>query len=281
MDIAITGATGFIGRAVATRLQRDGQTVRPVSMRTPPRPELFENCDAVIHLAGEPVAQRWTAAIRERIRVSRVDGTRSLVTALSGLAKLPRLLISASAVGYYSSRGDEILTESSAPSDDFLGKLAVEWEREAKRAEEFGVRVVILRIAVVLGRDGGALKRMLVPFRLGVGGKIGSGNQWMSWIHRDDLAELVSFALATPDLRGAVNTAAPNPVTNIEFTQELAHAIHRPAIFPVPRLALNLLYGEMASVIYASQRMVPDAACRAGFQFRYSSIRTALNEILG
>ncbi|MGD1098606.1 MAG: TIGR01777 family oxidoreductase [Bryobacteraceae bacterium] len=281
MDIAITGATGFIGRAVTTRLQRDGQTVRSVSMRTTPQPELFKHCDAVIHVAGEPVAQRWTTAARERIRASRVDGTRSLVAALGGLAKPPRVLISASAVGYYGSRGDEILTESSAPADDFLGKLAVEWEREAKQAEKLGIRVVILRIGVVLGRDGGALERMLVPFRLGVGGKIGAGNQWMSWIHLDDLAELVSFALTTPELRGAVNATAPNPVTNIDFTHELAHAVHRPAIFPVPRLALNLLYGEMASVIYASQRVVPEAACRAGFQFRYSSIRTALNEILG
>ena len=281
MDIAITGATGFIGRAVTTRLQRDGQTVRPVSTRTNPRPELFENCDAVIHLAGEPVAQRWTAAVRERIRASRVDGTRSLVAALGGLAKPPRVLISASAVGYYGSRGDEILTESSPPADDFLGKLAIEWERAAKQAEQLGVRVVILRVGPVLGRDGGALKPMLVPFRLGVGGKIGSGKQWMPWIHRDDLVELVSFALATPELRGPVNATAPNPVRNVDFTSELAHAIHRPAIFPVPRPALYLLYGEMASVIYDSQRVVPEAACSAGFQFRYSSIRTALNEILG
>lgn len=281
MDIAVTGATGFVGRRVVEHLHLGGHTVRAVSLRTAPGPEDFKNCDAVIHLAGEPVAQRWTAAARERIRASRVDGTRSLVAALSGLAEPPRVFISASAIGYYGSRGDEVLTESSAPANDFLGKLAVDWEREAKQAEKLGVRVVILRVGVVLGRGGGALDRMLVPFRLGLGGKIGVGNQWMSWVHLDDLAELVSFALATPDLTGAVNATAPNPVTNADFTRELADAVHRPAIFPVPRLALNLLFGEMASIIYASQRVLPEAASQAGFQFRYSSIRTALNEILG
>jgi uncharacterized protein (TIGR01777 family) len=281
MEIAVTGAAGFVGRRVVERLSRGGQTVHAVSLRTAPRSQDFENCEAVIHLAGEPVAQRWTAAARERIRVSRVDGTRSLVMALGGLAEPPRVLISASAIGYYGSRGDEILTESSGPAGDFLGKLAVDWEREAKQAEKLGIRVVLLRIGVVLGRGGGALDRMLVPFRLGLGGKIGAGNQWMSWVHLDDLAELVAFALATPELTGAVNATAPNPVTNADFTRELAHAVHRPAIFPVPQLALNLLFGEMASIIYASQRVLPDAACRKGFQFRYSSIRTALYEILG
>jgi uncharacterized protein len=280
MDIAITGATGFIGRRVVERLQRDGQTIRPVSVRAGLRAEDFKDCDAVIHLAGEPVAQRWTAAARERIRASRVEGTRSLVAALAGLAEPPRVLISASAVGYYGSRGDEIITESSAPAVDFLGKLAVDWEREAKQAEKLGVRVVILRIGVVLGR-GGALDRMLLPFRFGLGGRIGTGKQWMSWIHIDDLADLVSFALVTPQMTGAVNATSPHPVRNAEFTRELARAVRRPAIFPVPRLALNLLYGEMAGIIYASQRVAPEAACRAGFQFRYLLIGTALNQILG
>jgi uncharacterized protein (TIGR01777 family) len=281
MDIAITGATGFIGRRTAEQLQREGHTVYPVSVRRPVTAKDFEHCDAVIHLAGEPVAQRWTTAARERIRGSRVEGTRSLVAALSGLAQPPSVLISASAVGYYGSRGDEVLTESSAPSNDFLGALVVDWESAAKQAEKLGVRVVTLRNGVVLGRDGGALKQMLLPFRLGIGGKIGDGKQWMAWIHLQDVVDLISFALSTPELTGAVNATAPNPVTNVAFTRELAHALHRPAILPVPRFALNLLFGEMASVISASQRVMPEAASRLGFQFRYPLLRTALNEIFG
>jgi uncharacterized protein len=276
----ITGATGFLGRRISERLRASGGTVRAVSTRTPPRAEDLEGCDAVIHLAGEPVAQRWTASARERIRTSRVEGTRGLVRALGGLARPPEVLICASAVGYYGSRGDEILTEASAPADDFLGQVCVEWEREAQEAEKLGVRVVRLRIAVVLSREGGALKRMLLPFRVGIGGKIGDGRQWMSWIHIEDLVALACFALATPALRGAVNASAPNPVTNAEFTRELASALHRPAIFPVPKLALNLLYGEMAGIVYASQRVIPEAALASGFAFQFANIGTALRDLL-
>ena len=277
MNIAITGATGFVGRHVAERLRRGGGTVRAVSTRTAPRPADLEGLDAVVHLAGEPVAQRWTPAARERIRVSRVEGTRNLVEALR--SNPPAVLISASAIGYYGSRGDETLTESAAPAADFLGQVSVEWEREAREAEKFGVRVVRLRIAMVLGLNGGALERMLLPFRLGIGGRIGDGRQWVSWVHIDDLASLVAFALKNPSVAGAVNASAPNPVTNAEFTHDLARALHRPAIIPIPRLALKMLYGEMAGIIYASQRVVPEAAVRSGFQFQFPRIDTALADL--
>jgi len=277
MKIAITGASGFIGRRLVLKLRAAGEEVRPVSLRTAPRPEDFAECGAVIHLAGEPVSQRWTDAARERIRASRVDGTRSLIAALRDAP--PATLISASAVGYYGSRGDEILTESSGAAANFLGQVAVDWEREAQTAEEFGVRVVRLRSAMVLGRDGGALPKMLLPFRLGVGGRIGSGNQWMSWIHVEDLVSMIEFALRTP-LPGAVNACAPNPVTNAEFTRELAGALHRPAILPVPLFALKMLFGEMAEIVYSSQRVLPEAALGAGFRFRFPELRGALRDLL-
>ncbi|PYT14423.1 MAG: TIGR01777 family protein [Acidobacteria bacterium] len=274
----ITGATGFIGRRVVERLRAEGHAVRGISTRTPPRPEDLEGCDAVIHLSGEPVAQRWTPDARERIRASRVEGTRALVAAFRPGS--PSVLVSASAVGYYGSRGEEILNENASPATDFLATVAVEWEREAQNAEKLGVRVVRLRIAMVLGPDGGALERMLLPFRLGIGGRIGSGKQWMSWIHREDLVSLIRFALDNPSVRGAVNACAPNPVTNAEFTRALARALHRPAIFPIPRFALKLLFGEMAEIIFASQRAIPEAAVRAGFEFRFPEAGAALNDVL-
>ncbi|HML17583.1 MAG TPA: TIGR01777 family oxidoreductase, partial [Bryobacteraceae bacterium] len=268
--------SGFIGRRVREQL-RDHE-FRAVSLRGDLRPENFAGLAAVVHLGGEPVAQRWTAAARLRILRSRVDGTRRLVEALK--ANPPAVLISASAIGYYGSRGDEILTETSSGANDFLGQVAQEWERAALAAESFGVRVVILRIAMVLGRGGGALAKMLTPFRLGIGGRIGSGKQWMSWIHLDDLAALIAFALEHPTLRGAVNASAPEPVTNAEFTRELARALHRPAIFPVPEAALKLMFGEMSQMILASERVLPEAALRAGFSFRFPRIREALRDLV-
>jgi len=277
MKIAVTGASGFVGRRLVSKLKAAGEEVRLVSLRTAPRPQDFAECEAVIHLSGEPVAQRWTSAARERIRASRVEGTRSLVAALRETR--PAVLISASAVGYYGSRGDEILTESTEPANDFLARVVVEWEHEAQEAEAFGVRVARARIAVVLGRDGGALKRMLPPFRFGLGGRIGSGKQWLSWIHIEDLVSMIEFALRNP-MSGAMNASAPNPVRNVEFTSELARAVHRPAILPVPLFALKLLFGEMATVVYGSQRMLPEAAMEAGFQFRFPEVRGALQDLL-
>lgn len=280
MNIAITGATGFIGRRVADALRGDGNIVTAVSTRNPPLSRDFQGCNAVVHLAGEPVAQRWSEAARERIWSSRVEGTRAVVKALAGLPRPPSVLVSASAAGYYGSRGDQILSESAAPSGDFLGRLVVEWERAAKEAEKLGTRVVMLRIAMVLGREGGALERMLLPFHLGLGARMGSGNQWMSWIHLTDLVALVSFAMRTSRLIGAVNASAPGPVTNADFTRALARAMHRPAIFQVPHFALRLLFGEMAEILFASQRVTPEAALRAGFQFRFPEIEAALEDLL-
>lgn len=277
MKVVITGGSGFIGRAIAERLRAGGHTVTAVSLRTPPAFEVFAGCDAVVHLAGEPVAQRWTAAAKQRILNSRVQGTRTLVTALR--QQPPAVLVSASAIGYYGSRGDEILTEDSPPASDFLGQVAVAWEQEARAAEAFGVRVVTPRIGVVLGRGGGALQKMALPFRFGVGGRLGDGKQWTSWIHLDDLIALVEFSIATATLRGAVNAVAPNPVTNATFTRELAAALHRPALFPVPAAALKLLLGEMSQVVLASQRVIPEAALRAGFQFRFTEVGEALRQI--
>jgi len=277
MKVVITGGSGFIGRAIAERLRAGGHTVSAVSLRTPLSPEVFAGCDTVVHLAGEPVAQRWSAAAKDRILNSRVQGTRTLVAALR--LQPPTVLISASAIGYYGSRGDEILTEDSTPGSDFLGQVAVAWEQEARVAEQFGVRVVTPRIGVVLGRGGGALPKMSMPFRFGVGGRLGNGKQWTSWIHLDDLAGLVEFSIATTTIRGALNAVAPNPVTNADFTRELASALHRPAIFPVPAAALKLLLGEMSQVVLASQRVIPETALRAGFQFRFTDVGEALRQI--
>jgi uncharacterized protein len=281
MNVAVTGASGFIGRRLVERLSAEGHSVRGVSLRPTRRADLaadLSGCNAVVNLAGEPVAQRWTAAARRRILDSRVEGTRALVAAMRG--QPPNVLVSASAVGYYGSRGDEILTEQSPPAVGFLARVTEAWEQEALEAEKLGVRVVRLRIGIVLGPDGGALARMLPPFRLGLGGRIGSGRQWMSWIHRDDFCSLVGFALKESTLRGVLNATAPHPVTNAHFTRALAHALHRPALAWMPPLVLKLIYGEMAESLLASQRVVPEATIRAGFEFRYPDLDGALLEIL-
>jgi hypothetical protein len=276
MNVAITGASGFVGRALSERLRSSGHSVTAISLRTQPPPEVFAGCQAVVNLAGEPVAQRWTPAVRERISNSRVQATRSLVAALR--KQPPEVLVSASAVGYYGSRGDEILTEDSPPGHDFLGQVAVGWEQEAHAAEQFGVRVVTPRIGVVLGRGGGALAQMLLPFRLGVGGRLGTGKQWMSWVALEDLVSLIEFAVEDAALSGPVNAVAPNPVTNAAFTRELAATLHRPAILPVPAFALKILFGEMSEILLGGQRVIPQAALRAGFQFRYAELGEALRQ---
>jgi uncharacterized protein (TIGR01777 family) len=277
MNVAITGASGFIGRAVAENLQKSGHSVRAVSLRGVLQPDALAGVNAVVHLAGEPIAQRWTAAVRERIVRSRVAGTRALVAAMR--AQPPQVMISASAVGYYGSRGDEILIESAPPADDFLGKVATAWEEEAQAAEPLGVRVASIRTGMVLGKNGGALARMLPLFRMGIGGRLGNGRQWMSWIHIDDLIALIAFLMKESTVRGVFNATSPFPVTNREFTQALAQAVHRPAILPVPAFALRLMFGEMASVLLGSQRAIPDAAQRAGFVFENPDIFAALDQI--
>lgn len=296
MNITITGASGFIGRRLIETLTRDGHTVHALSrtakppapsvtwsawdvMKGEPPAEALERSDAVIHLAGEPVAQKWTPEAKQKIRDTRVAGTRRLVQALSTLAPRPATLVCASAIGIYGSRGDEILTEASAAGNDFLAEVCREWEQQADLAESLGIRVVKIRIGVVLGRGGGALEKMLPPFKAFVGGRLGSGKQWMSWIHLDDLTGLMRHAVGRP-LKGVVNGTSPNPVTNAEFTRQLAATLRRPAIFPVPALALRALFGEMAEVLLASQRVLPQAAQSSGFQFAFPALAPALKDCL-
>lgn len=299
MKALITGATGFVGRRLIERLPQPTVLTRDVLRarrqlgskiadavawdpgRPPPVPAL-EGVDAVFHLAGEPVAEgRWTAAKKARIRESRVQGTQRLVEAIRQCARPPKVLVSASAVGYYGSRGDAWLDEASPPGHDFLAEVCQEWEREARSAEACGVRVVSIRIGIVLGREGGALARMLLPFRLGLGSPLGSGRQFMPWIHLDDLVRLCCFAVEQPLLRGPVNGVSPNPVTNREFTQTLARVLRRPAFLPpVPAWVLRLALGEFAEVLLASQRVRPAAALNAGFTFQYPELEAALRDLL-
>jgi uncharacterized protein len=295
MKIAITGATGFVGSRLTHKLLYGGHNIRGLvrrrayglpgvdlyewdSAKGEPPPESLEGVDAVIHLAGEPVARRWNPEVKALIHSSRVASTRHLVNALSTQARRPDVLICASAIGFYGSRGDETLTETSGPGNDFLAQVTIGWEKAAEMARALGIRVVRLRFGVVLGH-GGALGKMLPPFRLGMGGRIGSGKQWMSWIHLDDVVGLIQFALEN-EIAGPVNATAPNPVTNAEFTRELGLALHRPAFLPVPIFALKMMFGEMANVVAASQRAVPAAAHRAGFRFQYLRLRPALDQIL-
>jgi len=274
--ITLTGLSGFIGRALADRFVGCHQ-LQSFSLRST---QPLQTCDAVIHLAGEPIAQRWTAAAKRRIRESRIEGTRRLIAGLAALPSPPKIFICSSAVGFYGSRGDEILTEASPPGVGFLAELCVEWERAADEAQALGMRVVKLRTGVVLGRDGGALKRMLPAFCLGLGGRLGSGRQWMPWIHLDDHLDLVEFALAQSGVSGPLNAVAPNPVTNREFTATLARALGRPAFLPAPAFALRAMFGEMACVLLASQRVIPRAALDVGFVFRHPELGPALQDIL-
>lgn len=276
--VGITGASGFVGRALTKRLQKSGHQVRAISLRGTLRSDELAGIDAVVHLAGEPVAQRWTPEARARILSSRVDGTRALIDAMR--AQRVQTLVSASAVGYYGSRGDTILTEPEPPANDFLGQVAQGWEREALVAETLGVRVTRIRIGMVLGRDGGALLKMLPPFKFGLGGPIGGGQQWMSWIHIDDLLSLIEFLLNGSTVRGVFNAVSPFPVTNAEFTRALGEAVHRPAFIPVPGFAVRLLFGEMSDIVLGSQRAIPDSAVRAGFTFDHPDVFGALAGII-
>lgn len=292
MNIALTGASGFVARHLIPKLREAGNEVRTLGRRPldslpfydwdaskEPAREALESCDAVIHLAGETVAQRWTADAKRRIRASRIDGTANLGAALSKLAKKPEVLLTASAVGIYGSRGDEVLTEASAAGSGFLAELCEEWEACARQAESYGIRVVHLRFGVILGADGGAFPKMARPFRMGAGGRLASGRQWMPWVHVDDAIELILFALREKDIRRAVNVSAPNPVANAEFTKILAGALHRPALVPVPGFALKLALGEMSEAVLASLRVIPAVAKEAGFRFTYPELAPALTHL--
>jgi len=297
MKALVTGATGFVGRRLLksldrpTILTRDPARTRGLPrnveahawepVREPPPAAAFEGVDTVFHLAGEPVAGgRWTAERKRRIEESRTIGTRHLVKTLETLENRPQVLVSASAIGYYGSRGDELLDESSPPAEGFLGDVCRKWEAEAMKAEAIGIRVVRIRVGIVLGPGGGALQKMLPPFKLGVGGRLGSGRQWMSWIHRDDLVAMMLFAAENDAVSGVLNGVAPEPCTNRDFTATLARRLRRPAIFPAPAFALKLAMGELAELLLGSQRVVPKAASEAGFVFRFGSLDAALADVL-
>jgi hypothetical protein len=281
MRVAVTGASGLIGTRLSSALRARGDEVVGISLRSgPPSPVALAGCDAVVHLAGEEVAQRWTDKARERIRSSRVEGTRGLVAALAAAEPRPRVLVSASAVGYYGHRGDERLDESAPPGDDFLAQVCVGWEREANAAAELGVRVVTVRTGVVLSKSGGALAKMLPPFRLGVGGPVAGGRQYLPWIHIDDLVGIYVAAIDNETWTGPVNAAAPEPVTNAEFSKALGRALRRPAIAPVPAFAIRLLYGDMAEIVTEGQRAIPARALQLGYTYAHAELDEALADAL-
>ncbi len=296
MQLVITGATGFIGSALCSRLLEQGHALT-LFTRGAPRDSggpnkrwlhwtpgalrewksALDGADGAVHLAGEPIAEKkWSAAQRQRIEQSRIDSTRSLVHAIAAAEHKPKFLISASAVGYYGPRNDEIITEEAEPGSDFLSALCRAWEAEAMEAEAFGVRVVRLRTGIVLGRGGGALAKMAEPFKYFVGGKLGSGRQWMSWIHLEDEVRLIIELMHNSQASGPVNATAPNPVTNKEFCETLGQVMHRPCWATVPAFALRLALGEMADMLLTGQRVIPAVAQKLGFEFRYPNLRDAL-----
>ncbi len=287
MRVLVTGGTGLVGKALCDALRAAGHAVTVVS-REPgrvPGPSVgwdgirsaVAESDAIVNLAGASIASgRWTAARKAEIRASRIEATRALVRAIEEATTRPTVLINASAIGWYGPRGDEPLDESARPGDDFLARVCREWEAEAQRAEPLGVRVVRLRIGVVLAPNGGALARMLIPFRACLGGPIGGGGQWMSWVHRDDVVGLIREALGNDAYAGAVNATAPNPVTNRDFVRALGRALERPAVMPLPGFVLRLALGEMAAMLLQGQRVLPAVAERNGYAWRQPELAAAL-----
>jgi uncharacterized protein (TIGR01777 family) len=296
--ILVTGASGPIGAALVPSLNARGYTVtrlvRSNAVRSvtekdqiawdPSRPLLPESVsgfDAVIHLAGESIVGRWTEAKKRRILDSRAQGTGHLAEALAKTPHRPRALISASAIGYYGSRGDEILREESRSGDGFAALICRQWEAAAQPATQAGIRTAQMRLGVVMSADGGALQRMLLPFRLGLGGRLGNGGQWWSWVSVRDVVGAIHQVLNDDSLQGPINTVTPNPVTNAEFTRTLASVLNRPAIFPMPSFAVRLIFGQMGEELFlASQRVEPAKLAASGYQFQYPGLRKALEEIL-
>jgi uncharacterized protein (TIGR01777 family) len=294
MRVLVTGASGLIGTALVQSLRRDGHEAIALVRRSPQgagelqwNPAVadaqpFEGADAVVHLAGESIAcGRWTAERKKKIVESRLVGTQNLAESIAKATRRPAVLVSASAIGYYGDRADELLTESSSSGSGFLAQVARGWEAATEPAARAGVRVVAPRIGVVLAGQGGALPKMALPFRFGLGGRVGSGKQWMSWITLDDLVRLLVYAVTNELIRGPVNAVSPQSVTNAEFTRTLARVLHRPAIFPAPAFAVRLVLGEMADeLLLASQRVEPKVAMESGFRFQYPQLETALGHAL-
>jgi len=301
MKILMTGSSGLVGTALGSVLARAGHTVcrlvRPQSSANEGAKEGFAvawnpatgelggagvGADAVVNLAGASIADgRWTTQRKELLRASRIDTTRALVNALAKMNARPSVLVSASAIGIYGNRGDETLTEGSKPGTDFLAGLAQEWEAEALKAEALGISVVFARFGVILAREGGALPRILTPFKLGVGGRLGSGKQWMSWATLDDAVGILRFAIENAPVRGATNVVSPQPLQNAEFTSVLAKTMHRPAFFPAPAFALRLALGEMAdALLLSSQRVLAQVLEKTGYQFVHSDLSAALKNLV-
>lgn len=293
--IALSGASGLLGSALGPALTTAGWSVRPLVRRAAGADEIrwspadntinidaLAGVSAAVHLAGEPIAEgRWTADKKERIRKSRILGTRLLSESLARLPVRPEVLVSASAIGIYGDRGDEILDEDSSLGTDFLSEVGRDWEAATAPAREAGIRVVHLRFGIILAPDGGALPRMVKPFLLGAGGPIGNGRQWMSWVAIEDAVRIVLEALKRPEMRGAINAVAPDPVRNADFASQLGEVLHRPALVPAPAFALRLLFGEMAdAALLASQRVLPARLTALGFEFRHPTLPAALRAVL-
>lgn len=293
MKTLVYGGSGLVGTALRAAFEAEGHSASAVAAPRPgnsgwdPSPgakELaaMEGADAIVHLGGASIGDsRWTPERKEVLRSSRIDSTRLLVNAMGQLRQKPKVFACASAVGYYGNRGDETLTEHSSAGQDFLAGTAQDWEAQAQRAEELGIRTVLMRFGVVLSAKGGALPKMLTPFKLGAGGRLGDGKQWMAWVAIEDVAGAIRYAIANPEARGAINVVAPNPVQNADFTKVLARVLRRPAIFPAPAFALRLMLGEMAdALLLSSQRAKPEKLKALGYQFRFESLAPALQETL-
>lgn len=302
MNIVVSGGTGFIGRALCMALSQEGRRVTiltrnsrsaewllggnllPVEWtgrNTGPWEQALEGADAVINLAGVPIADaRWTPARKQLLIDSRVHTTRTIVGAMSRRSSKPKMLISASGIGYYGASDDRVLDEGTARGHGFLADLCLEWESEALRAAEFGTRVVLLRTGMVLEQDGGALPKMLLPFRLFAGGPIMPGTQWVSWIHRRDHIGLIQWALANNHVSGPLNAVAPEPVTMKTFCEVLGQVLHRPSWLPVPGIALNILLGELGTLMTTGQRVIPKKAMAGGYTFQYPTLESALRAVL-
>jgi hypothetical protein len=275
----VAGGSGFVGGHLVDALRARGDSVAVASLRDPDAAaRACERADVVVNLAGAPVAKRWTGARKAEIRRSRVESTRALMDRIAKFERKPLAYISASAIGYYGTSLTQTFVETSPPGTDFLARVCEDWEREANRATDLGVRVAVVRTGIVLGPDGGALPMMLPPFRFGLGGRLASGAQWMSWIHIDDLID--AYLHAIDGTAGAINATAPEPVTNAEFTQTLAEVVRRPAIVPVPEFALKALFGEGALILTEGQRVLPERTLASGYRFRYPELEPALRSLL-
>ena len=294
MKVLITGSTGLLGTELQRSFTEKGYDLLLASRKEPKDehhiqwsiedgftdPDKLEGVDVVVHLAGENVSGlRWTDEKKKAIRDSRVLGTRNVVDAISKLKNKPKVFVASSAIGFYGERGEEEVTESSAAGDNFLAGVCKEWEAESRRAEDAGIRTVLLRTGIVLSKDGGALATMLTPFKLGVGGVVGSGKQWMSWISLEDEIAVINYVIENENIRGAVNAVSPNPVTNHDFTKTLGEVLYRPTFLPLPEFAVSMIFGEMGdALLLASTKVMPKRLEDAGFEFKYPNLKEAIEK---